>query len=63
LDIGTRVRVVDEVEKPISQLIGKCGVIIGFKWNRYREERNLPVVKLDEGTIISGWSLWYEIIP
>jgi hypothetical protein len=58
--LGSRVRVVEDHEKPDSLLVGKEGVVIGYKWNRDREERNIPVVKLDDGTTISGRTLWYE---
>jgi len=58
--IGTRVKVVADDDKPNSNFIDKYGTIIGFKWNKNRKENNLPVVKLDNGMIISGLSLWYE---
>jgi hypothetical protein len=60
IPVGVPVKIIDDVDKPKSKMLGKMGVIVGYKWNRYREEQNLPVVKLDDGTIFSGWSLWYE---
>ncbi len=61
LSIGTKVKVVDDVERANSFLIGQCGVVIGYKWNRVREENNLPVVRLESGKVVSGWGLWYEV--
>jgi hypothetical protein len=58
---GTRVKIVDDVGKETSTLIGKCGVVIDHKWNRIREEKNQPIVKLDDGSVVSGWGLFYEV--
>lgn len=62
MPIGTRVKIVDDVDKPHSLLIGKEGKIVGFKWNKFRLENNLPIVQLDSGQTVSGWSLWYSQI-
>lgn len=62
IPVNTRVKIVDDVDKVNSLLIGREGIVIGYKWNRNREERNLPVVQLDSGQIVSGLSLWYKIL-
>lgn len=62
IPIGTKVKVVEDVEKSISIFLGKEGKVIGYKWNKFREEKNLPVVQFENGQVISGWSLWYEVL-
>jgi hypothetical protein len=62
IPIGTKVTIVDDVGKDISFLLGKQGTVTGYKWNRIREERNLPVVQLDDGAVVGGWGLWFEVI-
>lgn len=63
MNVGDRVVIIDDVGKANSELIGKEGTIIDFKWNKFREEKNLPVVKLDNSQVVSGWSLWYSPVP
>lgn len=57
-----KVKIVDNVGKPNSELIGKVGVVTGFKWNKVRQENNLPIVQLEDGSTVSGWSLWFEVL-
>jgi hypothetical protein len=60
IPLETRVEIVDDVGKENSALIGQQGKVIGYKWNKFREEKNLPLVQLNNGKIVSGWSLWYS---
>ncbi len=61
IPIGTRVTIVDDIGKVNSNLIGKSGTVINYKPNKFREGGFIPIVKLDDGSIISGWSLWYSL--
>ena len=60
ITLGSKVEIVDDVGKENSRLIGQQGKVIGYKWNKIREEKNLPKVQLDNGEIVGGWSLWYS---
>ena len=62
IELGTRVKIVDDVGKNNSVLLGQTGIIIGFKWNPVRKENNLPVVQLDGGWIVSGEGLYFEVL-
>jgi hypothetical protein len=59
---GTRVKIVDDVGKDNSPLIGKRGAVVDHKWNRVRQEKNQPVVQLDDGSVVSSWGLFYTVI-
>lgn len=59
---GCKVKIVDDVGKSDSALIGKVGVVTSFKWNKFRQENNLPVVLLEDGSTVCGWSLWFEVL-
>jgi hypothetical protein len=62
IPIGTNVKIVDDVDKPNSQLLGLTGTVTGHKQNKFREGGFIPVVQLEDGRTISGWSLWYAIV-
>ena len=61
IPLNTKVKVVDDVGKTNSFFLGKIGIVIDYKPNKFRPENTVPIVQLDNGEIISGWSLWYEI--
>ena len=64
MKIGTRVKIVaDDVaaEKKIeSRYIGQTGVVIGYKPNEFRDDADIPMVRLDSGLIVASRALWYE---
>jgi hypothetical protein len=60
IPLETKVEIVDDVGKEKSTLLCQQGKVIGYKWNKFREVKNLPIVQLDNGNIVSGWSLWYS---
>jgi hypothetical protein len=59
--IGVRVKIVDDVGKTNSNFVGKQGIVIGYKPNKFREGGFIPVVELDSGQVVSGWPLWFEV--
>lgn len=61
IPLETRVKIVDDVGKANSNFLGKYGVVIGYKPNKFREGGTVPVVRLDGGQVVSGWGLWYEV--
>lgn len=64
MKLGMRVKIVDDVGKEKSMLIGKTGTIVNFTWNKFRKECNLPEVALDDNqnVTVSGWGLWFEVV-
>ena len=58
-----KVKIVDDVGKVKSNFVGKEGVIIGYKPNKFREGGAIPIFRLDDGQEISGWGLFYEPLP
>jgi hypothetical protein len=55
IPLQTRVKIVDDAGRANSNLLGKEGVVVGYKPNKYRENSTIPIVKLDSGETVSGW--------
>ena len=44
----------------LSKYVGKTGTIIDWKPNPVRDDGVIPVIKLDDGTIVCNKHLWWS---